>query len=163
MATRCSAKTASGHPCRAWAVHDTDPPLCSAHGGGKRPVGAPQGNRNAEKHGWYSQQRPSPDASPDSNPSASSGFYSSDPTDVTIDEAIAGLVDKMTRLDEIIVTAKNGEYVIRLFELYTQASSRLSRMLRDRRALSGEAADGIAGAIAQAMDELGTELGVELT
>ncbi len=66
----------------------------------------------------------------------------------------------MTRLDDIIATAKNGEdEVIRLFELYTQASSRLSRLLRDRRALSGEAADGIAGAIAQAMDELGTELG----
>jgi len=146
MATRCSATTASGHPCRAWAVHDTDPPLCIAHqraptGGGERPVGAPPGNTNAVKH----------------------GFYSSDPTGVTIDEAIAGLVDKMTRLDEIIATAKNGEYVIRLFELYTQASSRLSRMLRDRRALSGEAADGIAGAIAQAMDELGTELGADLT
>ena len=135
----------------------------------KKSPGAPKGNRNAEKHGWYSNPSasPSPAAGQDSNLSASSGsgtsFYSSDPTEITIDQAIAGLVDKMTRLDQIIVEAHNGEYILRLFELYTQASSRLSRMLRDRRALSGEAADGIAGAIAQAMDELGTELGVDLT
>ena len=89
MATRCSATTASGHPCRAWAVRETKPPRCSAHGGGERPVGAPEGNTNAVKH----------------------GFYSADPTEVTIDEAIAGLVDKMTRLDDIIATANNGEYV----------------------------------------------------
>ena len=143
MATRCSAKTASGHPCKAWAVHDTDPPLCSAHGGGKRPVGAPPGNTNAVKH----------------------GFYSVDPDQVTINDAIADLTDKMRRLDRLMAQHEeqgNGQLAY-LFAIYTQASSRLSRMLRDRRALSGEAADGIAGAIAQAMDELGTELGVDLT
>ena len=36
-------------------------------------------------------------------------------------------------------------------------------MLRDRRALSGEASDGFAGAIAQALDELGSEWGVDLS
>ncbi|HAL60799.1 MAG TPA: hypothetical protein DCP08_00140 [Chloroflexi bacterium] len=34
--------------------------------------------------------------------------------------------------------------------------------LRARRALSGEAADGLAAAFAQALDELSTELGIEL-
>jgi hypothetical protein len=142
-------------------VRASDPPRCGAHGGGKRPAGAPKGNTNAEKHGWYSQQRPGASAG---SCDGKRGFYAADPSQVTIDDAIAGLVDKMTRLDEIIArTEGNGEYLVRLFELYTQASSRLSRLLRDRRALSGEAADGVAGAIAQAMDELGTELGVDLT
>ena len=141
MNQKCTATTHAGQPCQAWAVHNTQPPLCSAHGGGNRPIGAPKGNTNALKH----------------------GFYAADPQAITIDDAIAGLVDKMRRLDTIIAETKgNGDYLVRLFELYTQASSRLSRMLRDRRALSGDAADGIAGAIAQALDELGTELGVDL-
>ena len=56
MATRCSATVRDGdstRPCRAWAVHETNPPLCSAHGGGERPVGAPEGNTNAVTHGFY--------------------------------------------------------------------------------------------------------------
>ena len=135
----------------------------------KRP-GAPRGNTNALKHGFYSQAEGSYSADPIAyREPGKAAFYAQDPAEVTIDQAIAGLVDKMTRLDQIIAEAQaNGARtgsgdLVRLFELYTQASSRLSRMLRDRRALSGEAADGISGAIAQAMDELGTEMGVDLT
>ena len=40
------------HPgCRAWAVRDSSPPLCAAHGG--RKGGAPPGNQNALTHGFY--------------------------------------------------------------------------------------------------------------
>lgn len=28
---RCSARTKTGAPCKAWAIHDSDPPLCSLH------------------------------------------------------------------------------------------------------------------------------------
>jgi hypothetical protein len=38
----------------------------------------------------------------------------------------------------------------------------IARLLRDKRALSGKAADGISGAIAQALDEMGTEYGLPL-
>lgn len=31
MPTRCTATTAAGRPCRAWAVRGTDPPRCTAH------------------------------------------------------------------------------------------------------------------------------------
>lgn len=144
MMKRCTATTAAGNPCQAWAVrdptHPDGPPLCSAHRGGKRPVGAPPGNTNAVRH----------------------GFYSADPAAVTVDEAIAGLVDKMLRLDELIEDQPLSPLLVELFQIYTQASSRLSRLLRDRRALSGEAADGMAGAIAQALDELSNTLGTEL-
>ena len=54
------------------------------------------------------------------------------------------------------------EDVARLFSIHGQNASRLGRLLRDRRALSGETADGIAGAVAQALDELSSELGTEL-
>ena len=176
---RCTARTAAGRPCRAWAVHNPpgpegpgtlgQAPLCAAHrsasgqrvpvdeqidAGGpehSRGVGLCEGNTSAVAHRFYSQGE---------------GFYSADPEKVTINDAIADLTDKMRRLDRLIAqyedSGSNG-VLARLFAIYTQASSRLSRMLRDRRALSGEAADGIAGAIAQAMDELGTELGVDLT
>jgi hypothetical protein len=49
----CSAKVASGAPCQAWAIHDTDPPLCPAHSG---LLGAPRGNTNALKHGYYQKK-----------------------------------------------------------------------------------------------------------
>jgi hypothetical protein len=98
------------------------------------------------------------------------GFYPEDPTAVTVDGAIAGLADKMRRLDALFACHDRqcgaawppDEALLQLFGLYSQASSRLSRLLRDRRALSGDAADGLAGAIGQALDELGTEWGVNL-
>lgn len=46
--------------------------------------------------------------------------------------------------------------------LYGQLLSRLGRLMRDNRAITGEAADGIAGAIGRALDELGSEWGIEL-
>ncbi len=46
--------------------------------------------------------------------------------------------------------------------LITRAVGQLTRSLKARRALSGEAADGLAGAIAAALDEIGNELGLDL-
>ena len=142
---RCTAHARSGHPCRAWAMRDSDPPRCRAHRG-KETV------QDAEKV------------------LAGPAFYPQDPTAITIDAAIAGLADKMRRLDAIIASRDEvesctwppDEALLQLFGLYSQASSRLSRLLRDRRALSGEAADGFAGAVAQALDELSSQWGVEL-
>ena len=61
---------------------------------------------------------------------------------------------------------KEGEATVseltHLLRIHGQNASRLGRLLRDRRALSGDAADGISGAVAQALDELSNELGVEL-
>ncbi len=52
--------------------------------------------------------------------------------------------------------------LLRLMALHSQNASRLGRLFRDKRALSGEAADGLAGAISQALDELSNEWGIEL-
>jgi hypothetical protein len=157
MKQRCTAITVAGIPCRAWAVAGSDPPRCAQHGG-RRPVRA--------------GVDPTPGAAPPLPSAARPTFYAQDPAAVTIDEAIAGLVDKMARLDEMIAglrategadgAQQDGELLLRLLDLYTKASSRLARLLRDRRALSGEAADGISAALAQALDELSTEWGVAL-
>lgn len=48
----CSATTRAGNPCKAWAIHNSNPPLCSAHSGR---AGAPPGNQNRYTHGFYSQ------------------------------------------------------------------------------------------------------------
>ena len=57
MAARpaCSATTKSGRPCRAWAVHYSDPPLCSSHSGRNQGAGAPESNKNRLTHGFYSR------------------------------------------------------------------------------------------------------------
>ena len=47
---RCGAKTRSGEPCRAPAMTNG---RCRMHGGAS--TGAPPGNQNAKKHGYYSE------------------------------------------------------------------------------------------------------------
>ena len=47
---KCTAHTAAGDPCSAWAINGSEPPRCSAHSGR---TGAPKGNTNAVTHGYY--------------------------------------------------------------------------------------------------------------
>jgi len=47
----CGARTRAGRPCRAPAVRGKA--RCRMHGGAPG-AGAPRGNRNARKHGWWS-------------------------------------------------------------------------------------------------------------
>ncbi len=145
----CTATTAAGKPCRAWAVADTEPPICAAHGGtGKKP-GAPTENKNALKHGNF--------AAP-SQPPLSINTIIDDLSGKQfrisrlLDDAIEDLSDKDTDI----------ELMVRLLQLHGQNASRLGRLLRHKRALSGEAADGIAGAIGAALDELSTQWGIDL-
>ena len=60
MNQRCTACTDQGLPCRNWAVRGSDPPRCGSHHGGRRPPGAPYGNRNAQIHGRSARPRPVP-------------------------------------------------------------------------------------------------------
>jgi hypothetical protein len=146
---RCTAIRADGSPCRAWAVHGTDPPRCAPHGGGRAPVGAPLGNRNASTHGFYANSA-GPDSSQD---------------ECTIDGLIADLYRKQKRLsryiDEHIDDLPPAD-LARFLRIHAQSSSRLGRLLRDRRILNGgwnQAMDDIFG---QALAELGEEWGVKL-
>jgi hypothetical protein len=144
---RCTATTKKGDPCQAWAVHGSNPPRCAAHGGGSAPVGAPQNNDNAKTHGFYATRPQDPPR--------------------TIDEVFADLAEKQAALSAYIDSLlydedADLEDIARVLKIHGMNASRLGRLLRDRRALSGKAADGIAGAVAQALDELSTELNVDL-
>ena len=141
MPQRCAGSTKKGTPCRGWAVPGTTPPRCAAHA---RAVGAPPNNRNALTHGAYAAPLDPPQ---------------------TIEDALTHLSYNLSTLAGYINTHLidlQADEAYQLLALQGQNLSRFSRMLRDQRALSGEAADGIAGAIAQALDELATELGTEL-
>ena len=50
---RCGAKTRSGKPCRSPAVQGKR--RCRMHGGAAG-SGAPRGNTNAQKHGFYTKE-----------------------------------------------------------------------------------------------------------
>jgi hypothetical protein len=139
----CSAKTKSGRPCRGHPVRDTDPPLCPAHRGASKPPGAPPGNRNARKHGVYARS--------DEPPALPGRIRDLDHKIQSLSHYIDNLSDKEKR--------KN---YAGLLALYGQLLSRLGRLMRDQRAITGEAAGNISGAIGQALDELSTHLGVEL-
>ena len=134
----CSATTKAGRPCRGRPVKGSSPPLCSSHGGGRTPIGAPADNENAKKHGAYSAPN--------------------------LADRIADLDQKIQSLSKYIDNLEEPEKSLNyaeLLALFGQLLSRLGRLLRDQRAITGEAADGIAGAIAQALDELSTELGIQ--
>ena len=135
---RCSAACADGSACRAWAMRGSDPPLCAAHSGR---VGAPPGNRNAVRHGFYS--RPVQEVS-------------------GIGDVVLDLEHRITRMMDFLDECQDREEMLRATALYGQMVSRYGRLLRDKRALSGESADGILDAIGKALDEINTELGTEL-
>lgn len=144
---RCNAVCRDGTPCRAWAVRGTNPPRCAAHGGASRSVADLRGIEQALKRRAYAAYDV--------------------PEGCSIDAVIDDLYQKQVWLSDVIDRVQNGEEVTLrelayLLRTHGQNASRLGRLLRDRRALSGDAADGISGAIAQALDELSTELGTEL-
>jgi len=93
------------------------------------------------------------------------GFYAkSDKPFETIDDVIADALDKQARLSAILDNTADldGADLAKLLAIHGQNASRLGRLLRDKRALSGESADGLLTALGTALDEIATELGITL-
>jgi len=114
-------------------MHDSD--LCAAHSG--------RTATNRQTHGFYARpERP---------------FE-------TIDDVIADALDKQARLSAILDNTPDldGADLAKLLAIHGQNASRLGRLLRDKRALSGESADGLLTALGTALDEIATELGITL-
>jgi hypothetical protein len=175
---RCTAVTRKGTDCKAWAVPGSEPPLCSAHGG-RPPASSPGPEENAH---------PLESSGPPLDGTGRGPVEGAvRPGPCTIEDVIADLAAHQRLLSACIEAILDHEpaprhhqasfldeagpgleeplelgELRRLLALHGQNASRLGRLLRDQRALSGEAADGIAGAIAQALDELGTEWQVPL-
>ena len=133
--------------CNAWAMRDSDPPRCAAHRSDGGPgVGAPDDNQNRLTHGFYS--RPVKQLE-------------------TIEDVVQDTLDRQSQLsafldEQMVGGSLDVETAAKLLALHGQNASRIGRLLRDKRALSGDAADGLLGAIGQALDELSNELGIEL-
>ena len=149
---RCTATTAAGTPCKSWAMPGTDPPVCAAHGGTTRRIGAPVGNQNRTTHGTYS-------AIVERDPAIQAAAAK------TIGDVYEDLAYKQERLSNYIERLLIDEEgrpelrdLVRILALHAQNASRLGRLLRHRRALDGDAADGISGAIARALDEISSEM-----
>lgn len=133
-------------------MHHTLPPLCSAHAkmfeGAATDPGEPE------------------EAAPVEQVVAPAAPVEQVAAPETIDDVFNDLAERQAQLSTYINTCIHDgadlQGLVNVFALHGQNASRLGRLLRDRRALSGEASDGIAGALAQALDELSTELGTEL-
>ena len=143
----CTHTTARGFPCRAWALRDSDPPTCAMHAGRVTGQGAPDGNRNAIKHGLYAD------------------FDLDGIEHPPINSVIQDLVARQVQLSAIIDTHIDDlsiQDLARLFAIHGQNASRLGRLLRDRKALSGDAADRFQQIVDMALDGLSAEWGIEL-
>ena len=133
---KCTGTCKNGNPCAAWAVHETKPPRCIKHGGTKKPpavkkrVGAPKGNKNAEKHGAYSRPAVQP---PDAGDIVAN-----------IAAAITDLQQKRKQLSQYIDDNQNNlkplEYA-KMLDLLGRLDSRIARLYKQLRELTGEAAD----------------------
>ena len=75
-----------------------------------------------------------------------------------INERLLSLWDRLEGADADETPALQ----VKVAAALTSGTGRVARLLRDQRALSGQAADGLTAAIAHALDELSTEWGVAL-
>jgi len=147
--SRCTATNANGSPCRAWAVKQTQPPRCAAHGGTTNTNGAPAGNQNATTHGAYTSN--SPPQGPDK------------PAD--FDARIADLDRRIMHLSAYIdahLVDLQTEHYIKLLNLLGLLTSRLGRLLRDRAVVAPEDRDELQTAINGALDDLAAQWGADL-
>jgi hypothetical protein len=113
----------------------------------KRPRGAPPGNLNALKHGFYSR-----------------GFRKMDIDDLDamledgLDSEINMLRVSTRRLLELTQDNADVDTGIRLLTVLGTTSTRLANLLRAQSLLGGDRQDDLYNQITQALDELNQEL-----
>ena len=149
----CTETTQSGRPCRAWAVHDTDPPLCSAHAGRNVGAGALAGNQNARKHGFYART-----------------FTAAELADLvaagnlkTLEDEVAIARVVLRRLLEYLQGEDLPPDEIKtIAPLVLRATGRIARLLKDQKLVSGETGDAVMAWLADAVTLAANEIGVDL-
>jgi len=148
---RCAATTMRGTPCRCWTMVGYD--VCRNHRTDLEPPSSgPPGNQNARIHGLYSRFITEEDLA------ALAQVGTSD----SLDDELAFTRVVIMRLPALVEEEDSLRESIRLAEALFKGTGRVSNLLRARRAIRADAAEGMAGAIGQALDELSVELGVEL-
>jgi hypothetical protein len=70
---------------------------------------------------------------------------------------ISSLIDALLGQEEVV-----SDKVIKLLALHSQNAGRIGRLLRDQKAVQGENNDPLLELLDRTLDELSTELGIEL-
>jgi len=113
--------------------------------------GAQPGNANAEKHGFYS-----PHFTP-----AELARVAEFVRNPSLDDEIfmlRTLNSRVLQLTQALPQTEQRE----ILDIMIRSTGRIAKLLRDKRALTGGSADGFAEHIAAALDEIATELGIEV-
>ena len=153
--------------CRAWAIHGSDPPICSAHAGRTLnpgpggQLGAPEGNHNALTHGFYSRVvRDLETGQPLDNADVVSLDDEIAIARVALRRILAMLLSGATlgpnprRLDAIDVARLGG--------LAFQGTRTIARRLEVKTNLSAAGGGEFAAAMNDALDALSKEWGIDL-
>jgi len=118
---RCTAPTKAGTRCKLWARPELAGQRCGRHPLEGKAKGAPKGNKNAEKHGAYATD---PDR---------------DPADLQTRIAdLAAKIDRLSRYIDVHFDDCEPGDLKSLLSLLGQLNSRLGRLKRDQKTLSGE-------------------------
>ena len=150
----CSHTTRAGRPCRAWAVHGTDPPACSAHAGRNVGAGARPGNQNARTHGFYSRLLSEQER-------AGLVLYSAC---LSLDDQIACVRLALRRARKFVPGdpgTLDRDTFLRALGLIFHSACSVAYILR-RQALAANPGDPLQDIMDQALDELGKEWGIDL-
>lgn len=150
---RCQASTQAGERCKAWVVKNEK--YCSVHLGRNVGGGAPTGNKNAKKHGFYSQNFSDDEL-------AALIAYAED---ISLDDELAAARVVNARLLTYIMEERERltpDQLARLTAVSLNGLKTVGNLLRLKQSVEGEGDGSIAGAIAMALDELGDELGITL-
>jgi hypothetical protein len=154
MSTRCSATTTAGAPCRAWAVRGADPPLCSTHSGRTVGAGAPVGNVNAVKHGFFRRKL--------SHQDLADLVANLNNIDIIDDEVAINRVLLSKLLNFMQENEDDLEIIVRIAPLILRTTAGIANLLRARRAISHESANSLLDALGTALDEISNEWGIRL-
>lgn len=144
--------------CRAWAIRGSDPPLCSPHS--NRKTGAPPGNQNRLVHGFYASVLKHSDRTEDA----------ADTAGTSLDAEIAIVRVALRRILGMLLTGATigpdprpltVHEIARYAGLAFQGAGTVSRLLRARRALTGQN-DPLDDLMNQTLDILSEQWGIPL-
>jgi hypothetical protein len=146
MPTRCTATTAAGRACRAWAVRGSDPPRCRVHREGTKDEG-----RTTD--GALSADELATD-------DLSTGDLSTDDLSAQIDDLDARIARLGAYVDARREELEVGD-LVRLLDLHSRMLERVTRMRQVQNALEGKKSV-LVEAIHRVLDKLSEREGVPL-
>lgn len=153
MKRTCSATTKAGQPCKAWSLHDADPPLCSSHAG-RAKGGAPAGNDNRRTHGFYIQAYTLDELRDLLHLTQEPGI---------LEEIAAARIALRRTLNYLQTNPELTPDDFRaLINLVFIGASTVARLARTQHLIGGEDQDNLLQAIAQAMDQLSDTWSIQL-